>query len=112
MGKSIAQQYRMRKFRNPIPVVSIRCEEPIMAYRIYPRSQAIRSFLVIIAVMCIWPAITSAETDKVPDEIVNQATSSGKVLVLVGLNVPWTMEGELTENEIGSQRRAIGSALF
>ena len=81
-----------------------------MAYRIYPRSQVIRSFLVIIGAICIWPAIALAETDKLPDEIVNQAASDGKILVLVGLNVPWTMEGKLTENEIGTQRRAIESA--
>ena len=81
-----------------------------MAYRIYPRFQVIQSFLVIIAAICIWTAIAAAETDKVPYEIVHQAASDGKVLVLVGLNVPWTMEGKLTENEIGTQRRAIGSA--
>ena len=81
-----------------------------MAYRIYHRSQVRRSFLVIIAAICIWPAIASAETDKLPDEIVNQAASDGKILVLVGLNVPWTMEGNLTKNEIGTQRRAIESA--
>ena len=81
-----------------------------MAYRIYPRFQVIQWFLVIVAAICMWPAIAAAETDKVPDEILNQAASDGKVLVLVGLNVPWTMEGKLTENEIGTQRRAIGSA--
>ena len=81
-----------------------------MAYRICPRSQVIRSFVVIIAAIYFWPAIASAETDKLPDEIVNQAASDGKILVLVGLNVPWTMEGKLTENEIGTQRRAIESA--
>ena len=81
-----------------------------MAYRIYPRFQVVRSFLLIIAALCFWPAIAAAATDKVPNEIVNQAVSDGKVLVLVGLNVPWTMEGKLTEDEIGIQRRAIGSA--
>ena len=81
-----------------------------MAYRIYPGFQVIQWFVVIVAAICMWPAIVAAETDKVPDEILNQAASDGKVLVLVGLNVPWTMEGKLTENEIGTQRRAIGSA--
>ncbi|HEX7226524.1 MAG TPA: hypothetical protein VF353_02020 [Candidatus Binatia bacterium] len=81
-----------------------------MAYRIYPRSQVILSFLVIVVAISMRPAIAATETDKVPSEIVNQAASDGKVLVLVGLNVPWTMEGKLTENEIGTQRRAIGSA--
>jgi hypothetical protein len=80
-----------------------------MGYRIYTRSPAKPLFLIIVAAICIWPAIAST-TDKVPDEIVNQAASAGKVLVLVGLNVPWTMEGMLTENEIVTQRRAIESA--
>ena len=81
-----------------------------MAYRIYPRSQVILSFLVIVAAISMRPAIAATESDKVPSEIVNQAASDGKVLVLVGLNVPWTMEEKLTENEIGIQRRAIVSA--
>jgi hypothetical protein len=81
-----------------------------MAYRIYPRFQVIRSFLIIITAISIWIAIAAAETDKVPYEIVHRAASDGKVLVLVGLNVPWTMEGKLTEIEIGTQREAIGSA--
>ena len=80
-----------------------------MGYRTYSRSGARRSLLVLVAAICIWPATVSS-TDKVPDEIVNQAASAGKVLVLVGLNVPWNMEGALTENEIVIQRRAIGSA--
>jgi hypothetical protein len=80
-----------------------------MAYRIHPRFQVVRFFLLIAAI-CICAAIAGAETDKVPNEIVNQAASDGKALVLVGLNVPWTMEGKLTENEIGTQRRAIGLA--
>jgi hypothetical protein len=81
-----------------------------MGYRIYIRSPVKRSLLIFFAATCIWPATGSTETDKVPDEIINQAASAGKVLVLVGLNVPWTMEGTLTENEVVTQRRAIGSA--
>jgi hypothetical protein len=81
-----------------------------MRYQIYIRSPVKRSLLVVFAAICIWPAIGSTRTDKVPDEIMNQAASAGKVLVLVGLNVPWTMEGTLTENEVVTQRRAIGSA--
>ncbi|HUC97300.1 MAG TPA: hypothetical protein VMR88_02410 [Candidatus Polarisedimenticolaceae bacterium] len=77
-----------------------------MGYRINTRFPV----LVFVAAFCIWPAIASAETDKVPDEIIEQAASAGKVLVLVGLNVPWTMEGTLTDNEIVNQRRSIGSA--
>ena len=81
-----------------------------MGYRIYIRSPVTRSLLIFFAAICIWPANGSTETDKVPDEIINQAASAGKVLVLVGLNVPWTLEGTLTENEVVTQRRAIGSA--
>lgn len=69
-----------------------------------------RSLLIFVAAICIWPVIASAETDKVPDELANQAANAGKVLVLVGLNVPWSMEGTLTDNEIVTQRQAIGLA--
>ena len=81
-----------------------------MGYRVYSRSPVTRLLLVFAAATCIWPVSASTATDKVPDEIVNQAVSAGKVLVLVGLNVPWSREGALTENEIVAQRRAIGSA--
>ena len=81
-----------------------------MGYQFYTRSLVKRSFIAFIAAIVIWPVAASTETDKVPGELINQAASAGKVLVLVGLNVPWTMEGTLTENEIVTQRRAIGSA--
>jgi hypothetical protein len=88
----------------------MRCEEPNMGYLIYTRYPVKRALLVVVAALGIWPVIASTQTDKVPDEIVNQAASAGKVLVLVGLNVPWTMEGTLTENEVLTQRRTIGLA--
>jgi hypothetical protein len=88
----------------------IRCEEPNMGNRTYSRFPVKRSLLIFVAAICIWPVIASAETDKVPDELANQAANAGKVLVLVGLNVPWTLEGTLTENEIVTQRQAIGLA--
>ena len=81
-----------------------------MGYSFYTRSLVKRSFLAFISAIFIWPAVASTETDKVPGELINQAASAGKVIVLVGLNVPWTMEAALTENEIVTQRRAIGSA--
>ena len=78
-----------------------------MGNRIYSRSPVKRSLLIFVAAICIWPVVASAETNKVPDELANQAANAGKVLVLVGLNVPWTLEGTLTENEIVTQRQAI-----
>ena len=81
-----------------------------MGYRVYSRSSVKRLLLVFAAATCIWPGSASTATDKVPDEIVNQALSAGRVLVLVGLNVPWSREGALTENAIVAQRRAIESA--
>jgi hypothetical protein len=81
-----------------------------MGNRTYSRFPVKRSLLIFAAAICIWPVIASAEIDKVPNELVNQAANAGKVLVLVGLNVPWTLEGTLTENEIVTQRQAIGLA--
>ena len=76
----------------------------------YSKPLVKKLLLILAASFCIWPARASTENDKVPHEVLNQAATAGKVLVLVGLNVPWSREGTLTENEILAQRRAIGSA--
>jgi hypothetical protein len=69
-----------------------------------------RLLLIFAASFCIWPANGSTENDKVPHELLTQAATAGKVLVLVGLNVPWVREATLSETEIVAQRQAIGSA--
>jgi hypothetical protein len=104
-------QYRTAVISQPDSrLYPMRCEEPNMGNRTYSRSPVKRSLIISAVAICIWPVIASAETDKVPGELVNQAANAGKVLVLVGLNVPWTLEGTLTENEIVTQRQAIGLA--
>lgn len=77
---------------------------------VYSKPLVKKLLLIFAASFCIWPGNASTETDKIPHEVLNQAATAGKVLVLVGLNVRWTMEGTLTESEIVAQRRAIGSA--
>jgi hypothetical protein len=46
---------------------------------------------------------------KIPPEVIDHAAAHGKVLVLVGLNVPWQMESRLSEDETRVQREAIAS---
>lgn len=46
---------------------------------------------------------------KIPPDVIDHAASHGTVLVLVGLNVPWQMESQLSQEEIHSQRDAIAS---
>jgi hypothetical protein len=51
-----------------------------------------------------------AQTEgKIPPEVIDHAAAHGKVLVLVGLNVPWQMESRLSEDETRAQREAIAS---
>jgi len=46
---------------------------------------------------------------KVPREVIDQADAYGTVLVLVGLNAPWQLETELSEDQVRAQREAIAS---
>lgn len=46
---------------------------------------------------------------KVPAEVIDQAATDGRVLVLVGLKMPWQMESNLTDDQIQAQRDAIAS---
>lgn len=74
------------------------------------RSSRKRLILVFAVAFFVWLDDVLGANDKVPPEVFNQAATAGKVLVLVGLNVPWSMEGTLTDHEVIAQRRAIGSA--
>jgi hypothetical protein len=46
---------------------------------------------------------------KIPREVIDEASTHGTVLVLVGLKVPWQMESRLGEDEVRAQREAIAS---
>ncbi|MGH7853797.1 MAG: hypothetical protein ACREP3_10175 [Candidatus Binatia bacterium] len=46
---------------------------------------------------------------KVPAEVIDQAATDGRVLVLVGLKMPWQMESNLTDDQIQAQRDTIAS---
>ena len=46
---------------------------------------------------------------KIPAEVIDQAAIDGRVLVLVGLKMPWQMESNLTDDQIQVQRDAIAS---
>jgi hypothetical protein len=66
--------------------------------------------LSVFVTLLVWSAAASTEIEKVPAEVLTQVATDGKVLVLVGLNVPWRMETTLTESGIMAQRQAIGVA--
>ena len=68
------------------------------------------SLLAICAAAALLAGAAAANAQgKIPVEVIDQAASSGTVLVLVGLKVPWQMEADLTEEQIAAQRAAIAS---
>ena len=60
--------------------------------------------------LVFWPSIAIPQNDKIPTEVMDRADAHGAVLVLVGLNVAWTMESSLSESGIAAQRNAIDGA--
>jgi hypothetical protein len=69
-------------------------------------SRVIVSVLALLMVAGTEPARAD---EKVPAEIVEHASTHGKVPVLVGLNVPWQRESGLTPEEVAGQRQAIAA---
>jgi hypothetical protein len=64
----------------------------------------------VVALLFLGGTVATAETEgKIPTEVIDHAAAHGKVLVLVGLNVPWQMESRLSEDETRAQREAIAS---
>jgi hypothetical protein len=64
----------------------------------------------LAALLSFSGAVAAAQTGgKIPREVIDHAAAHGKVLVLVGLNVPWQMESRLNEDEARAQRDAIAS---
>lgn len=62
------------------------------------------------AMMLAAPTSTPAQPiQKIPTEVIDQAATDGRVLVLVGLKMPWQMESNLTEDQIQAQRDTIAS---
>jgi hypothetical protein len=63
-----------------------------------------------VALLSVAASTTMAQTaGKVPAEVIDHALAHGTVLVLVGLNTPWQMELNLSEEQIHAQREAIAS---
>jgi hypothetical protein len=54
-------------------------------------------------------AMAAQATGKIPGEVIDHAHAHGTVLVLVGLNTPWQMESNLSEDQVHAQREAIAS---
>jgi hypothetical protein len=66
--------------------------------------------LIGAAMILAAPASTPAQLHpKVPSEVIDVAAADGRVLVLVGLKMPWQMESNLTEDQIQAQRDTIAS---
>ncbi len=55
------------------------------------------------------PVAMAQTAGKIPGEVIDHAFTHGTVLVLVGLNTPWQMELNLSEEQIHTQREAIAS---
>lgn len=48
-------------------------------------------------------------SDKISREVIDQAAAAGRALVLVGLDVPWQIETDLSADEVRTQRANIAS---
>jgi hypothetical protein len=60
------------------------------------------------AILFAGPAPTAAEPiPKIPVEVIDQAATTGTVMVLVGLKMPWQMESNLSDDQVHAQRQAI-----
>lgn len=55
------------------------------------------------------PGVLIAGSEKIPAELAAQAANNEAVPVLVGLNVPWQLESNLSDDAILAQRQAITS---
>ena len=74
----------------------------------FPKS--VLSSVIGAAMMLAAPTSTPAQTiPKIPAEVIDQAATDGRILVLVGLKMPWQMESNLTDEQIQAQRDAIAS---
>ncbi len=55
------------------------------------------------------PGAIAQIDEKIPRQVIDHAATHGTVMVLVGLNVPWQMESNLSEDGVEAQRAAIAS---
>ena len=49
-------------------------------------------------------------TAKIPGEIIDHTAKHGRATILIGLNLPWRMESQLSEEQINQQRKTISLA--
>jgi hypothetical protein len=57
--------------------------------------------------LVVWTGIGIAQQSKVPPEVWQKAKTTGIVRVIVGLDVPWQPEGNLSKDAVLKQRQAI-----
>ena len=55
------------------------------------------------------PLSAAQPVPKIPTEVIDQVAANGTAPVLVGLQMPWQMESNLTDEQIQDQRSAIAS---
>lgn len=67
------------------------------------KTSCFAAFLLVAAPTAV------AQTGKIPTEVLDHALAHGMVLVLVGLNTPWQMESNLSEDQVQAQRETIAS---
>ena len=72
------------------------------------RQRLLRTSCHAALLLLLLASVTLAQSPgKIPREVIDQAAAHGTALVLVGLNVPWQRESQLSEAELRSQRSAI-----
>jgi hypothetical protein len=78
--------------------------------KMYFHSKGLLTNSCFAALLLVAGAAAEAQTTgKIPREVIDEASTHGTVLVLVGLRVPWQMESRLSEAEVRAQRDAIAS---
>ena len=74
------------------------------------RSQRLLKTSCYAALLLLLTSVALAQSPgKIPREVIDQAAANGTALVLVGLDVPWQREAQLSEAELRAQRSAIAS---
>ena len=75
---------------------------------IWPKS-LLKAIYFAVLLFIAAPGAIAQMAEKVPRQVIDHAAAHGTVLVLVGLNVPWQMESNLSEDAVDAQRAAIAS---
>jgi len=67
-------------------------------------------FMIVVLTAGVATANGTAQQNKIPQEVWQQAKNNSVASVTVNLNVPWQPEGQLSKDKVEAQRQSIISA--